>query len=529
MTSGRPARCSASWPHSPATRGAVGGTLELRLPDVRALMAERLAGQPTRANFRTGTLTVCTMVPMRSVPHRVVCLLGLDDGVFPRAPAVDGDDVLARDPLTGERDLRSEDRQLLLDAMLAARERLVVTYSGFNETTGQRRPPAVPLGELLDALDDTAADGRAHALVEHPLQAFDRAQPPAARAVLLRPRRARGSPGRRRSPGSRSARWPTAELPPQPRRRPRARLPGRLLPAPGARVPARPARRRPARRGRGGRRRTAGRARQPRAVGRGRPAAARPAPRPHHRPGPRHRVAARGAAAGSARLAARAAAHRRRGAGRRDGRVGHPGAGAARGRRRRRPRWRPPAPRHGHRPLRRPGGHRHLLAARAAPVARGLDPAARPVRHPSRPLLVGRGDRPRREGSPRCPRRGGRPGRVRRASTTRPTCCATWWRCTTPACARRCRSRCARPTPGPRGAAPGNDVAVRRDAEFKWLSQRFPGENDDAAHVAVWGTDAPLDVLLGDPRPGEERDGEDTRLGALAMRLWQPMLQRGKR
>ena len=51
----------------------------------RARAAGRhLAGRPTRANFRTGTLTVCTMVPMRSVPHRVVCLVGLDDGVFPR-------------------------------------------------------------------------------------------------------------------------------------------------------------------------------------------------------------------------------------------------------------------------------------------------------------------------------------------------------------------------------------------------------------------------------------------------------------
>ncbi len=62
-------------------------------------MRERLAGRPTRANFRTGTLTVATLVPMRSVPHRVVCLLGLDDGVFPRAGAIDGDDVLARRPV----------------------------------------------------------------------------------------------------------------------------------------------------------------------------------------------------------------------------------------------------------------------------------------------------------------------------------------------------------------------------------------------------------------------------------------------
>ncbi|MEP6814168.1 MAG: exodeoxyribonuclease V subunit gamma, partial [Marmoricola sp.] len=149
-----------------------GRRLELRLPDVRALMAERLSGRPTRANFRTGTLTVCTMVPMRSVPHRVVCLLGLDDGVFPRAAAADGDDVLARTPLTGERDPRSEDRQLLLDAVLAATEHLVVTYSGANETTGQPRPPAVPLGELLDALDDTAAGAGEHVLRKHPLQPF---------------------------------------------------------------------------------------------------------------------------------------------------------------------------------------------------------------------------------------------------------------------------------------------------------------------------------------------------------------------
>ncbi len=89
-----------------ADAGARAG-IALRLPDVRALLGRHLAGRPTRANFRTGTLTVCTMVPMRSVPHRVVCLVGLDDGVFPRLGVVDGDDALARDPMTGERDIRS--------------------------------------------------------------------------------------------------------------------------------------------------------------------------------------------------------------------------------------------------------------------------------------------------------------------------------------------------------------------------------------------------------------------------------------
>lgn len=157
--------------------------VELRLADVRVLLRGRLAGRPTRANFRTGTLTVCSMVPMRSVPHRVICLLGLDDGVFPRGVSVDGDDLLAREPLVGERDVRAEDRQLLLDAVCAAQETLVITYSGADVLTGQPRPPAVPVGELLDALDRTASvaeDGTAgepgvvgRIRIHHPLQPFD--------------------------------------------------------------------------------------------------------------------------------------------------------------------------------------------------------------------------------------------------------------------------------------------------------------------------------------------------------------------
>jgi exodeoxyribonuclease V gamma subunit len=157
---------------------AAGSQALLCLADVQALLDGVLSGRPTRASFRTGTLTVCTLVPMRSVPHRVVCLLGLDDGVFPRNSTRDGDDVLARDPWIGERDPRSEDRQLLLDAIGAAEEHLVITYSGADERTGASIPPAVPLGELLDALDRTASatgGSRVRDIVttRHPLQPFD--------------------------------------------------------------------------------------------------------------------------------------------------------------------------------------------------------------------------------------------------------------------------------------------------------------------------------------------------------------------
>ncbi len=157
-----------------ADAGARAGSVQLGLPDVRALLAHRLRGRPTRANFRTGQLTMCTMVPMRSVPHRVVCLLGVDDGVFPRGTHADGDDILARAPRVGERDPRSEDRQLFLDAIMAAKERLVVLYTGADERTGAERPPAVPLGELLDVLDRTVRSAaRDRVVVRHPLQPFD--------------------------------------------------------------------------------------------------------------------------------------------------------------------------------------------------------------------------------------------------------------------------------------------------------------------------------------------------------------------
>ncbi|HXY46058.1 MAG TPA: exodeoxyribonuclease V subunit gamma, partial [Acidimicrobiales bacterium] len=163
---------------SEATTAETVSTVELSPADIRALLADRLRGRPTRANFRTGHLTICTLVPMRSVPHRVVCLLGLDDGVFPRHIERDGDDLIAANPQVGDNDARTEDRQLLLDALLAATERLVITYSARDDRSNLARPPAVPLGELLDVIDRTVRleDGRParrQVTVHHPLQPFD--------------------------------------------------------------------------------------------------------------------------------------------------------------------------------------------------------------------------------------------------------------------------------------------------------------------------------------------------------------------
>ncbi|MBW3602597.1 MAG: exodeoxyribonuclease V subunit gamma [Actinobacteria bacterium] len=143
--------------------------VSLGLADVRDLLGDRLRGQPSRASHRMGDLTVCTLVPMRSVPHRIVALLGLDDEAFPRTPQPDSDDLVAADPRVGDRDVRSEDRQLLLDAVMSATDRLIVVCQGRDEATGEERPLAVPVDELLEVVATMTGTEPDQLVRTHPL------------------------------------------------------------------------------------------------------------------------------------------------------------------------------------------------------------------------------------------------------------------------------------------------------------------------------------------------------------------------
>ena len=128
---------------------------------------------PGPLHFRTGDMTVCTLVPMRSVHYRVVCLLGMDDERFPRSSRVDGDDLLVDHEIIGDSDRGAEDRQLLLDAVMAAGDHLIVTYSGRDELTNAAYPPAVPIAELKDTLYDmVGGNDLARIVTHHPLQPF---------------------------------------------------------------------------------------------------------------------------------------------------------------------------------------------------------------------------------------------------------------------------------------------------------------------------------------------------------------------
>jgi exodeoxyribonuclease V gamma subunit len=129
------------------------------------------------SRVQTGAVTFSAMVPYRSVPYRVICLLGMDDGAFPSNPGRLHFDLTHRQPRVGDRDPRDEDRHLLLEALLATRDHLLVFYTGRDPHSNEPRPPAVPVGELCEVLDlSFPPRGEAPAsrwlTRHHPLQPF---------------------------------------------------------------------------------------------------------------------------------------------------------------------------------------------------------------------------------------------------------------------------------------------------------------------------------------------------------------------
>ena len=148
----------------------------ITLAEARSVVSSWTDDRPSPLHFRTGDVTVCTLAPMRSVPYRVVCLLGMDEARFPRASRSDGDDLVLRHEIVGDPSRSAEDRQLLLDAVMAAGQTLIVTYSGRDEMTNADLPPCVPVAELSDTLTEMIGDNaRKKLTTTHPLQAFSEA------------------------------------------------------------------------------------------------------------------------------------------------------------------------------------------------------------------------------------------------------------------------------------------------------------------------------------------------------------------
>lgn len=121
-----------------------------------------------------GGVVFCDMNAMQSLPFKVVALLGMNDGAFPRGDRSVSFDLMRLQRLPGDSTPRDEDRHLFLEAILAARDRLIITCQGQDVRDQRPRPLSVPVQELLDVLEqtDVSDDIRNSVLVRHPLQPF---------------------------------------------------------------------------------------------------------------------------------------------------------------------------------------------------------------------------------------------------------------------------------------------------------------------------------------------------------------------
>lgn len=159
--------------------GELGLDPVLAFPVVKQWLEERLSAVPERQRFLAGGITVCGMVPQRAIPFRVVAVLGLNEGEYPRSDADAGLDPIGRPGLRrlGDRDVRSDDRYLFLETLMSARDALHLSYVAFDPVDGSARNPAAPLAELMAALPpgdkDEAGEPRAATWrVDHRLQPF---------------------------------------------------------------------------------------------------------------------------------------------------------------------------------------------------------------------------------------------------------------------------------------------------------------------------------------------------------------------
>lgn len=150
-------------------------TLNLQTASTHLL---RFFNEQSQAGFLRNGITFCGMVPMRSLPFKMLCLLGLNDGQFPRDTKAPPFDLISRHPRAGDRARRDDDRYLFLEAIFSARECLYLSFVGRNIRSNEEQAPSVLIHELIDCIAQTANcsphELAKHWILQHPLQAFSK-------------------------------------------------------------------------------------------------------------------------------------------------------------------------------------------------------------------------------------------------------------------------------------------------------------------------------------------------------------------
>jgi exodeoxyribonuclease V gamma subunit len=116
------------------------------------LVEATLDSRAAARGFLSRGVTFCQLVPMRSVPFKVACLLGMGDEGFPSRRVVPAFDRLQREHRVGDRVPRDDDRHVFLEALLCTREHFILTYVGRSAHDDRERPAAIVVTDLLAAV-----------------------------------------------------------------------------------------------------------------------------------------------------------------------------------------------------------------------------------------------------------------------------------------------------------------------------------------------------------------------------------------
>lgn len=134
---------------------------------------------PLGQAWLSGRITVCRMVPMRLIPFKVVCLLGMDEDAFPREDAASAVNRLAGPDApreTGDRNRRDEDRFLMLQLLSSCRQHLILSYIGRDPVTGETRAPSLLVKELLQCIGAYLVrpdDAERMLVIRHPIHGHE--------------------------------------------------------------------------------------------------------------------------------------------------------------------------------------------------------------------------------------------------------------------------------------------------------------------------------------------------------------------
>ncbi|MCK8045227.1 exodeoxyribonuclease V subunit gamma [Shewanella sp. 1CM18E] len=128
-----------------------GHTSPLTIEVLQNWFNSRLSESRVGQRYLAGSVNFCTLMPMRSIPFKLVCLLGMNDGVYPRVQHPVGFDLVAQmGPRKGDRSRRLDDRYLFLEAILSAREQLYISFIGNSERDDSERIPSMLVSELVE-------------------------------------------------------------------------------------------------------------------------------------------------------------------------------------------------------------------------------------------------------------------------------------------------------------------------------------------------------------------------------------------